>query len=105
GIAYNRKNLRNKVNHLFTADVQELFANCSIYNLDFEHFLTETKPRKQDFIFLDPPYDSEFSEYDQNSFTQADQQRLRNCLAQQEASWMMIIKETRSEERRVGKEG
>src|SRR5690606_29568185 len=43
---------------------------------------------------LDPPYDSEFSEYDQNSFTQADQQRLRNCLAQQEASWMMVIKET-----------
>src|SRR5690606_10852022 len=94
GIAYNRKNLRIIVDHLFTSDVQELFANCSIYNLDFEHFLTETKPRKQDFIFLDPPYDSEFSEYDQNSFTQADQQRLRNCLAQQEASWMMVIKET-----------
>lgn len=94
GIAYNRKNLRNKVDHLFTSDVQELFANCSIHNLDFERFLTETKPCKQDFIFLDPPYDSEFSEYDQNSFTQADQQRLRNCLAQQEASWMMVIKET-----------
>lgn len=94
GIAYNRKNLRTKVDALFVPELQELFTNCKLHNLDFEVFLEQNRPQKNDFIFLDPPYDSEFSEYDQNSFTQADQLRLRDCLAQQEASWMMVIKET-----------
>lgn len=94
GIAYNRKNLRKKVDALFTIETQNLFAKCAIYNLDFETFLEKTRPNEQDFIFIDPPYDTEFSEYDQNSFTQVDQIRLRDCLALQKASWMIVIKET-----------
>ena len=48
-----------------------------------------------DFIFLDPPYDSEFSTYAKNEFTRKDQERLANYLINHcKAKWMMIIKNT-----------
>jgi DNA adenine methylase len=94
GIAYNKKNFRQKVENIFSEDVRELFENATFYNLDFELFLKETNPGEEDFIFLDPPYDSEFSEYDQNTFTKPDQVRLRDVLFETPAKWMLVIKET-----------
>ncbi|MGN1375964.1 MAG: DNA adenine methylase [Prevotella sp.] len=71
------------------------FANTKIYNLDFEDFLRETNPSEDDFVFLDPPYDSEFSTYAQNAFTRVDQERLANYMIYEcKAKWMMIIKNT-----------
>ena len=71
------------------------FERTSIYNLDFEQFLRETKPTENDFVFLDPPYDSEFSTYAQNAFTREDQKRLANYMIKEcKAKWMMIIKNT-----------
>lgn len=94
GLAYNRKNFRQKVTRLFRPDVAALFANAKFTNLDFERFLEKLPLSADDFIFLDPPYDSEFSEYDQNAFTQTDQIRLAHWLFQTRAKWMMVIKET-----------
>lgn len=94
GIAYNKKNFRQKVGKIFQSSVAGLFENTSIYNLDFEVFLNQLTLKSTDFIFLDPPYDSEFSEYDQSAFTQKDQQRLVNCLIKVKAKWMVVIKET-----------
>ncbi|GEO09190.1 DNA adenine methylase [Segetibacter aerophilus] len=94
GIAYNKKNFRQKVENIFSDEVKSLFANASFYNLDFEDFLHVTGPSINDFIFLDPPYDSEFSEYDQNVFSKSDQQRLRDTLLKTAAKWMLVIKET-----------
>ena len=66
-----------------------------IFNKDFEAFLKETNPSESDFIFLDPPYDSEFSTYANNKFTHEDQIRLANYLIKEcKAKWMMIIKNT-----------
>lgn len=94
GIAYNKKNLRTKANALFSDEVKCVFEHCRIFNMDFEGFLDIVKPSTKDFIFLDPPYDSEFSEYDQHAFTRQDQVRLRDCLHRQSAKWMLVIKET-----------
>lgn len=94
GIAYNRKKFRKKVNSIFAQPTQDLFAQTEIYNEDFEKMLLKTELKPTDFIFLDPPYDSEFSEYDQNSFTQKDQKRLANLLINCPAKWMIVIKET-----------
>ncbi|MGB4775102.1 MAG: DNA adenine methylase [Daejeonella sp.] len=94
GTAYNYKNYRSKVEQLFSAEVKKLFKNASFSNLDFEDFLKTLTLSSSDFIFLDPPYDSEFSEYDQNTFTQHDQRRLCACLEKISAKWMMVIKET-----------
>lgn len=94
GIAYNKKNFRLKVENIFSAGVQRLFGKAQLYNLDFAEFLAAAKPAPDDFVFLDPPYDSEFSDYDQNTFTKQDQVRLRDVLLQTPAKWMLVIKET-----------
>ena len=63
--------------------------------MDFEAFLRVTQPTEKDFVFLDPPYDSEFSTYAQNAFTKLDQERLANLMINEcRAKWMMIIKNT-----------
>ena len=63
--------------------------------IDFEDFFILHKPKKNDFVFLDPPYDSEFSTYAKNEFTRKDQERLANYLINNcKAKWMMIIKNT-----------
>ena len=94
GIAYNSKNFRLKVENIFKPAIGKLFKNATFYNSEFADFLHEVKPTEDDFIFLDPPYDSEFSEYDQNAFTKEDQVRLRDTLLKTKGKWMMVIKET-----------
>ncbi len=47
-------------------------------------------------MFLDPPYDSEFSDYAGMSFTSDDQVRLANYLYNTKAKFMLVIKKTRS---------
>ncbi len=95
GIAYNRKNFLKKVDYLKTKELKLLLAQTKIENLDFEDFFNLHQPTKHDFIFLDPPYDSEFSTYAKNEFTKDDQIRLSNYLIHAcKAKWMMIIKNT-----------
>jgi DNA adenine methylase len=58
-------------------------------------FFDKNEPKEGDFIFLDPPYDSEFSTYAQNEFTRDDQIRLADYLINDcKANWMMVIKNT-----------
>lgn len=95
GIAYNRKNYSKKIDYLKTKELKSLLKNTKIENLDFEDFFILHKPKKNDFVFLDPPYDSEFSTYAKNEFTRIDQERLANFMINKcEAKWMMIIKNT-----------
>lgn len=95
GIAYNRKNFQKKVDYLKTEELKSLLDNTVIENEDFEVFFETHNPSKNDFVFLDPPYDSEFSTYAKNEFTRKDQERLANYLINKcKAKWMMIIKNT-----------
>lgn len=95
GIGYNRKNLLKKVDYFKTNKLIEHLNKTVIDNLDFEEFFKKNKPKKDDFIFLDPPYDSEFSTYAQNEFVRNDQIRLANYLINDcEANWMLVIKNT-----------
>ncbi len=95
GMAYNTKTLIKKLNYYRTPPVLSHFLRTKIYNLDFEEFFSKTEPTKHDFIFLDPPYDSEFSTYAKNAFTRSDQQRLADFLIYRcKAKWMLIIKNT-----------
>lgn len=95
GIAYNRKSMQKKLNYYTSQPLKKLFQQTSIDNLDFEVFLNKYQPKSDDFIFLDPPYDSEFSTYAQNKFTHADQERLAHYLIYEcQARWMMIVKNT-----------
>ena len=95
GIGYNRKNFQKKVDYLKTKELKSLLDNTIIENEDFEVFFEKHKPTKNDFVFLDPPYDSEFSTYAKNEFTRKDEERLANYLINKcKSKWMMIIKNT-----------
>ena len=94
GIAYNSKDFKSKVDYIFSKQVRALLDKTNVENRDFEVLLNSLDLNKNDFVFLDPPYDSEFSEYEENSFIRQDQERLANTLLNLEAKWILIIKET-----------
>jgi DNA adenine methylase len=95
GISYNRKDLARKIAYMRSPQLQQHFANTVIENTDFEAFLQKYTPGAADFVFLDPPYDSEFSTYTQNTFDKMDQERLAHYLLTQcKAKFMLVIKNT-----------
>lgn len=95
GIAYNSKSMDKQIEYYNSDKLADYFHHTHIFNLDFEDFLNKTKPTASDFVFLDPPYDSEFSTYAQNEFNQDDQKRLANYMINScMAKWMLIIKDT-----------
>lgn len=94
GRSYNFKYMTLKIEQMKSNDIISYLKNTSIYNLDFEDFLILFNLDETDFIFLDPPYDSEFSTYDNNSFDKNEQIRLRDCMKKTKAKWMLIIKKT-----------
>lgn len=95
GITYNRKDLARKVTYMKSPEICAHFQNTIIENMDFEAFLLKYRPQHNDFIFLDPPYDSEFSTYAQNEFTLEDQRRLADYLIHRcQAQFMLVIKNT-----------
>jgi len=94
-IWYNGKWFSKKVEYLQSEKLLNHLSKTKIENKDFEIFFENNKPQKNDFIFLDPPYDSNFSTYDKNSFNKQDQERLANYLVKKcKSQWMMIIKNT-----------
>jgi len=94
GIGYNNKDFRKKVDYIFSNEVEKLFKNTIIENQDFEDFFNKYKFSEKDFIFLDPPYDTDFSDYEKKSFGKQDQERLAKCLYKTKAKFILIIKKT-----------
>lgn len=50
--------------------------------------------KDDDFIFLDPPYDTDFSDYEGNDFTRKDRERLADLLKNIQAKFVLVIKNT-----------
>lgn len=94
GYAYNNKDFRKKIDDLFSEKVLNLLENAQIRNVDFEKFLQEMNLTERDFLFLDPPYDTEFNNYAKNVFGKEDQKRLADVLYKTKAKFILIIKET-----------
>lgn len=94
GISYNGKNFKSKVNHIFGEDVERLLKRTEISCQDFEPFLNELNLTERDFLFLDPPYDTDFSDYEGKEFGQDDQKRLAEFLKKTKAQFLLVIKNT-----------
>ena len=62
--------------------------------MDFEEFIDRQKLTEHDFMFHDPPYDTEFSDYEGKAFTKLDQARLAVTLSKTKAKFLLIIKNT-----------
>ncbi|GAC1565782.1 MAG: DNA adenine methylase [Ktedonobacteraceae bacterium] len=97
GISYNRKDVARKIASMRSPALCQYVQNAVIEQMDFEEFLSRYLPQEGDFIFLDPPYDSEFSTYAQNTFDMRDQERLaRYLLHRCRAKFMLVIKRTQA---------
>ena len=95
GIGYNGNSLEKKIKYISSKEIQNKLHNTTVENADFYDFMISKKTTENDFIFLDPPYDTEFSTYDQNEFTQNDQKRLANFLINEtNCKWQLVIKNT-----------
>ncbi|MGI9860944.1 DNA adenine methylase [Moorella naiadis] len=95
GISYNEKDLARKIAYLKSPALREHLQRTHIFCLDFEEFLELTAPGPEDFIFLDPPYDSDFSTYARLKFGPSDQERLATYLCHKcRARFMLVIKNT-----------
>lgn len=94
GISYNRKDFNKKIDYVKSDAIRKYMNKTLIYNMDFESFCNNIDLTEKDFIFLDPPYDTEFSTYAKNDFTKNDQVRLANYLKTTKAKFMLVIKNT-----------
>lgn len=94
GMSYNKKNFLDKINNLFAQETYDLLKTAHIHNCDFEDFLKHYNFTERDFVFFDPPYDTEFSTYDDNTFSLDDQKRLAECIYNLKAKFIFIIKKT-----------
>lgn len=94
GISYNKKDFQKKVDYLLSDEIHQKLQKAEISCKDFEDFMLELNLTTDDFVFLDPPYDTDFSTYAQNTFGHEEQKRLCECLKHTPAKILLIIKNT-----------
>jgi site-specific DNA-adenine methylase len=94
GRSYNRKSFLARLEQLRSPRTRQGLARAEFFALDFDEFLAARRLAREDFVFVDPPYDSDFSTYGDHAFGLADQERLAAALAKLPCPWLLVIKET-----------
>lgn len=95
GISYNKKTLTKKIEYFANEDLISHLEKTQMGCYDFEEFLQIYNPQFNDFMFLDPPYDTEFSTYANNAFDKQDQERLAKYLKTEcNCYFMLVIKKS-----------
>ncbi len=92
GIAYNSKDFKKKADALFDEKVVTALSFADIRTEDFGRVFEDVK--EGDFVFLDPPYDTDFSDYEANAFGKDEHRRLAQCIYETKAKFLLIIKNT-----------
>lgn len=91
--SYNKINL--DYSYLRNPLLLDKLGNTSILNLSFDEFLCSFGDLSgDDFIFLDPPYDSVFKDYEFSSFGEDLQRKLGEMLFGLKCKWMVVIADT-----------
>lgn len=94
GISYNRKAFGDRVGHLASDGVRDRLATTDLACEDFEVFLAGVDLRPDDVVFLDPPYDSDFSSYDRRGFGPQDHARLARVVRDLPCRFQMVVKDS-----------
>ena len=79
--------------NLLNKDYETLLSRTEILNKDFE-FLFENYNDENNFMFLDPPYDSEFTDYGYCQFGKEEQKKLAHLFKTTKIKCLMIIGKT-----------
>lgn len=72
---------------------ERLLKNTDVLNKDFE-YIFDTYNSKNNFMFLDPPYDSEFTNYGYCSFGKDNHKKLAKCFKETNIKCLMVIGKT-----------
>ena len=83
---YKYEDLKNK-------KYEDLLAATDVLNKDFAHIF-ENYNDENNFMFLDPPYDSEFTDYGYCTFGRKEHERLADLFKKTKIKCLMIIGET-----------
>lgn len=85
----------DKINYseLLNPDYHQLLGATEIFKAGFE-YIFENYNDPANFMFLDPPYDSEFTDYGYCQFGREEQQKLAACFKSTKIKCMMIIGKT-----------
>lgn len=83
---YNFEDIKNK-------EYEELLKRTEIYNESFE-YIFENYNKETNFMFLDPPYDSEFTDYGYCSFGRDEHIKLSEYFKRTKIKCLMIIGKT-----------
>lgn len=80
---------------LLNKDYEDLLSRTEILKAGFEEiFKSEEYNKKENFMFLDPPYDSEFTDYGYCNFGKEEHKKLFECFKNTNIRCLMIIGKT-----------
>lgn len=91
GASYNRQDFQSKIERVCAPETVALMRRTEILTGSFERLRESLELREDDWLFLDPPYDSEFSEYERFAFGREEQSRLAEWYAALPCPALMII--------------
>lgn len=96
GIGYNARDFSPSIAEFNDPQRLDFLGRTTVESMDFEALFQKYQHfSADDFVFVDPPYDSAFSKYNhEGDFTRGDQERLRDTLLKCNAPWMQVIKTT-----------
>lgn len=80
GISYNAKTYDSTIEKYKDAGLAAKMKNTIVSCRDYAEFMKQYPPEADDFVFVDPPYDSEFSTYDNAVFDCEAQKKLADYL-------------------------
>lgn len=83
---FNFEEIKNK-------EYEELLKRTEIFNKSFETIFNDYND-SNNFMFLDPPYDSEFTDYGYCTFGKDEQRKLAKCFKETNIKCLMIIGKT-----------
>ena len=72
---------------------EKLLKNTEIFNKNYE-YIFENYNNSDNFMFLDPPYDSEFTDYGYCKFDKEEQKKLAKKFKETKIKCLMVIGKT-----------
>lgn len=81
-------------NEIINKDYEKLLSKTEILNKGFE-YIFENYNHEDNFMFLDPPYDSEFTDYGYCQFGKEEHNKLAICFKNTKIKCLMIIGKTK----------
>ena len=80
GISYNTKTYDKVFEKYKDTTLQEKMSKTTLGCMDYREYLEKYPPKPDDFMFVDPPYDTFFSTYDKKEFDAKEQKKLADYL-------------------------